>query len=79
LAVAVALGLALASPPLNLANFLGLEVEVLLLHWLREGVGELLAEALVGGLSVLLPDLGRRHIKWIIFGIFITPTALGVL
>jgi hypothetical protein len=44
-----------------------------------DGVGELLAEALVGGLSVLLPDQGRRHIIWIIFGIFITPTALGVL
>ena len=59
LAVAVALGLALASPPLNLANFLGLKVAVLLLHWLREGVGELLAEALGGGLAVLLPDRPR--------------------
>jgi hypothetical protein len=43
---------------------------VLLLHWLREGVGELLAEALGGGLAVLLPDLGRTHIE-IIFSIFI--------
>jgi hypothetical protein len=48
-------------------------------HWMLEGVGELLEEAVGGGLAVLLPDLGKRHIKMIIFSISITLTVLGVL
>lgn len=59
LAVAVALGLALASLPLNLARFLGFEVAVL-----REGVGELLAAAAAA--AVLLPDLGEHILGMII-------------
>jgi hypothetical protein len=35
-----------------------------------EGVGELLEEAVGGGLAVLLPDLGKRHIKMIIFSTY---------
>ena len=68
LAVAVALGLALAGPLLDVAHFLGLEGAVRLLLGLLEGVGELLH---VG------PDLGNigstwsehRHTKLTVLGV----------
>ena len=62
LAVAVALGLALTSPLLNLAHLLGLEVAVLVLHRLRDGVGELLAEAVAVRPTLLRPDLGGAQL-----------------
>jgi hypothetical protein len=59
LAVAVALGLPLAAPLLDLAHLLGLEMAGLLLLWLWEGVRQLLAEAVRVGPAVLLQDLGE--------------------
>ena len=60
LEVAVPLGLLGAVPNLHLADLLWLEVAVLPLHGLREGVGELLAVAGSVGAAHLLTDLGKK-------------------
>merc|ERR1719312_2361708 len=57
LGVAVLLGLLRASLHLQLADFLWLEVAVLLLHWEREDIGELLAVPVPVSLANLDLDL----------------------
>merc|ERR1719312_2381754 len=57
LGVAVLLGLLRASLHLQLADLLGLEVAVLLLHWEGEDIGELLAVPVYVGLANLDLDL----------------------
>merc|ERR1711875_161931 len=60
LSVAVLLGLLRASLHLQLTDLLGLEVAVLLLHWEREDVGELLAVPMHVSLANLDLDLSRN-------------------
>merc|ERR1719312_902740 len=57
LGVAVLLGLLRASLHLQLADLLGLEMAVLLLHWEGEDIGELLAVPVYVGLTNLDLDL----------------------
>ena len=61
LGVAVLLGLLGASLLLQLADLLGLEVAVLLLHWEGEDVGEFLAISVDISLAHFYLDLGRTN------------------